>query len=53
MGKTLSEDLRGRVIVAVEGGVSRNTAAVCFGIAATTAVRWLRMWREAGRARSS
>ena len=48
MGKTWSEDLRGRVIVAIEGGARRNSATVCFGIAAATVVRWLQMWRKAG-----
>jgi transposase len=48
MGKTLSEDLRVRVIAAVEGGMSRNAAAARFGIAVATAVRWLRAWNETG-----
>lgn len=50
MGKTLSEFLRGRVIVAVEGGVPPNAAAARVTIATitTTAVRWRRMWRGAG-----
>ena len=46
MGKTLSEDLRVRVIAAVEGGMSRNPAAERFGNAVATAVRWLRAWRD-------
>jgi transposase len=48
MAKTLSEDLRVRVIAAVEGGLSRNAAAARFGIAVATAVRWLRAWRVTG-----
>jgi transposase len=48
MGKTLSEDLRVRVIAAVEGGMSRNGAAARFGVAVATAVRWLRAWNETG-----
>lgn len=48
MGKTLSEDLRVRVIAAVEGGMSRHAAAARFGVAVATAVRWLRAWRETG-----
>jgi transposase len=44
----LSEDLRVRVIAAVEGGLSRHSAAARFGIGVATAVRWLRAWREAG-----
>jgi transposase len=48
MGKTLSEDLRVRVIGAVEGGMSCNAAAERFGIAVATAVRWLKAWHESG-----
>jgi transposase len=48
MGKTLSEDLRVRVIAAVEGGMSRNAAAERFGVGVSTAVRWLKAWRETG-----
>lgn len=48
MGQTLSEDLRVRVIAAVDGGLSRNAAAARFGVAVSTAVRWLRHWRETG-----
>ena len=48
MAKILSEDLRVRVIAAVEGGLSRHAAAQRFGIGVATAVRWLRAWREAG-----
>ena len=48
MAKTLSEDLRVRVIAAVEGGLSRHEAAERFGIGVATAVRWLRAWRETG-----
>lgn len=48
MAKSLSEDLRVRVIAAVEAGLSRHAAAARFGIGVATAVRWLRAWREAG-----
>ena len=48
MGKTLSEDLRIRVIAAIDGGLSRNAAASRFGVAVATAVRWARAWRETG-----
>ena len=37
MAKTLSEDLRGRVIAAVEAGASRRAAAERFGIGVATA----------------
>jgi transposase len=48
MAKTLSEDLRIRVIAAVEGGLSRHAAAARFGIGVATAVRWLSVWHEEG-----
>jgi len=52
MAKSLSEDLRARVIAAGEGGLSRRAAAARFGIAAASAVRWVREWRETGAARA-
>lgn len=51
MARSLSEDLRQRVISAVEGGMSRRGAAERFGVAASTAVRWVRQWRETGTMR--
>lgn len=52
MTKSISEDLRSRVILAVDGGLSRRAAAERFGVAAASAVRWVREWREAGSARA-
>ena len=49
MGKGLSEDLRIRVIEAVKGGASRRAAAARFGVSVSSAVRWVREWREHGR----
>lgn len=49
MAKTYGADLRGRVIAAVEGGLSRRAAAERFQVAASTAVKWVRSWREHGR----
>jgi len=49
MGKGLSEDLRWRVISAVEAGMSCRRAAARFGVSASSAVRWVREWRESGR----
>lgn len=49
MGKGISEDLRARVIAAVEGGASRRAAAVRFGVSVSSAIRWVREWRETGR----
>lgn len=48
MAKTLSEDLRSRVIVAVDSGMSRRAAAARFGVAVASAVRWVREWRTTG-----
>jgi transposase len=48
MAKSLSEDLRGRLIEAVESGLSRNAAAERFDVAVSTAVRWVRAFRETG-----
>ncbi len=50
MAKPLSEDLRSRVVAAVDGGMSRRAAAERFGVAASTAIRWARAWRAEGRA---
>ncbi|MBI5113885.1 MAG: IS630 family transposase [Rhodovulum sp.] len=48
MAKPLSSDLRERLIEAVAGGMSRRAAADRFGIAASTAVKWVRRWRDTG-----
>jgi len=48
MGKTLSLDLRERVVGAVEDGASCRAGAGRFGVAASTAIRWVRRWRERG-----
>lgn len=50
MARALSQDLRSRVIAVVEGGMSCNAAAERFGIAVSSAVRWVRAWRAEGRA---
>jgi transposase len=49
MAKTYGEDLRGRVIAAVEGGLSRRAAAERFKVGISTAINWVRAWREDGR----
>lgn len=51
MAKPLSEDLRGRLVAAVEAGLSRRAAAERFGVAAASAVRWVRQWRTTGAVR--
>jgi transposase len=48
MTKPLSNDLRGRVIGAVAEGATRRAAAERFGVAASTAVKWVQRWRETG-----
>ena len=51
MAKPLSMDLRQRVIAAVEDeGLSRHQAAARFGIGVSTAIDWVRRFRETGSA---
>jgi transposase len=45
MTRALSQDLRFRVIAAVDGGPSSIAAAKRFGIAVSSAIRWVRAWR--------
>src|SRR5258707_12885866 len=49
MTRPLSRDLRDRVIAVVDGGLSCNAAAERFGIAVSSAIRWVRAWRAEGR----
>ena len=49
MAKYLSEDLRIRVIEAVEAGASRRRAAARFGVSVSSAIRWFEVWRRTGR----
>ena len=46
MAKSLSGDLRERVVGAVEGGLSRRSAAERFGVSASSAVRWAQAGAE-------
>ena len=46
--RSLSNDLRKRVINAVEDGMSRHTAAERFCVAVSTAIRWVERWRASG-----
>ena len=41
MGRGLSKDLRIRVVQACDGGLSARRAAERFGVAASTAIRWV------------
>jgi transposase len=51
MTTPLSNDLRQRLIDAVDGGMTRRAAAERFGVAPSTAVRWLERWRMTGSSR--
>jgi len=48
MGKPYSLDLRERVVAAVDGGLSRHQAAKVFGVAASTAIGWMKRVKETG-----
>lgn len=52
MAKPPSEDLRYRLVAAVDGGMSRRAAAERFGVAAASAVRWVQAWRTTGTMRA-
>ena len=49
MAGSLPHDLRSRVLAAVDGGLSRRSAADRFGVGIATAIRWVRAWRDEGR----
>ena len=48
MTRSLSSDLRERVVGAVDGGLSRRSAAERFGVSVSTAIRWVARWRGSG-----
>jgi transposase len=48
MPKTYSDDLRERLTAAVTSGMSRNEAAEVFGVAISTAVKWMQRLRDTG-----
>ena len=48
MTRPLSNDLRKRLVSAVEGGMSRRSAAKRFGVAASTAIKWVDRWCRTG-----
>ena len=53
MGKPYSEDLRIRLISAVEDeAMSRRGAAARFGVSVSTAINWVRDWRAEGRSKA-
>jgi transposase len=49
MPKAYSSDMRGRVIARVESGGSRREAAEHYDVSASTAVVWVKSFRETGR----
>lgn len=48
MTKPLSNDIRERLVSAVEDGMTRRSAAKRFGVAASTAIKWVDRWRCTG-----
>jgi transposase len=48
MAKPLSQDLRLRVVGAIEAGMSRRAAASRFGVAPSAAIKWHALWRKTG-----
>lgn len=48
MVKAYSDDLRGRVLAAVKGGLSCRAAAKRFDVATSTAIKWVARWRLTG-----
>jgi len=50
MARTLSQDLRDRVVAAIDGGMSCRGAAAHFGVSISSAIRWRRLALQHGRA---
>lgn len=48
MTAPLSNDLRGRVVAAIEAGGSRRAVAGRFGVAVSSAVKWHQRYRTTG-----
>ncbi len=49
MARTLSQDLRGRVVAASGGGRNCHAAAARFGVSISSAIRWRGLALEYGR----
>ena len=50
MARTLSQDLRDRVLAAIDGGLSCRAASARFGVSVSSAIRWRQRVREHGHA---
>ena len=50
MARTLSQDLRDRVIAAIDDGLSCRAAADRFGVSASSAIRWRQLALGRGQA---
>ena len=48
MPRPYSDDLRERVIEAVESGASRREAAERFEVSPSSVIKWMQCWRETG-----
>ena len=48
MPKPYSQDLRERVVRAVEAGASCHEAAATFEVGVSSAIRWVARWRQTG-----
>lgn len=48
MPRAYAQDLRIRVVHAVDGGMSARGAARAFAVAASTAIKWVQLWRQSG-----
>lgn len=48
MPKPYSQDLRERVLGAVEAGASCHEAAAAFEVSVSSAIRWVARWRQTG-----
>jgi len=48
MSKPYSEDLRERVVAAVEGGLSRRQVAEVFDVGVSSVIRWVQRFRATG-----
>jgi transposase len=50
MARTLSQDLRDRVVGAIDGGMSCRAAAAHFGVSTSSAIRWRHLALQHGQA---